>query len=141
MAGARDAVRVLLVPVAGGLADGEANEGRDGDARGERADGAGDGHGLFREVVHGGHGGGGEGRERVGEAVELAVGRDELKRGAGGVLKQAPADPVPFFPAGAYTQRPSSDWPEPARRGLGASVSAPTHSVPTKAGVQVGTRA
>ena len=62
----------VVVPVTGGRADGEVDEGRDGDARGEIADGGGDGHGLFGEV-DGSHGGK--------EGVELAVRSDELKRG------------------------------------------------------------
>ena len=80
------------VPVARGLADGEVDERRGGHARRERAHGARDGHGLFRECLHGGHVCGGRWRrwigkrrgkveeERVGRAGELAVGRDELKR-------------------------------------------------------------
>ena len=62
----------MSVPVTGGRTDGMADEGRDGDARGEGADGGGDSNGLFGEV-DGSHGGR--------EGVELDAGSDELKRG------------------------------------------------------------
>ena len=67
------AVRMLAVPVSGGLAGGEGDEGRDGHARRERADRDGDRGGLFRELVHGGHGAGGGERsgERQGWREEL----------------------------------------------------------------------
>ena len=61
----------MSVPVTGGRTDGMADEGRDGDTRGEGAEGGGDGNGLFGEV-DGSHGGK--------EGVELAVRSDELKR-------------------------------------------------------------
>lgn len=80
----------MSVPVTGGRADVEADERRDGDARGEGADGSGDGNGLFGEV-DGSHGGK--------EGVELDVGSDELKRGAEFSSRRPPL--LPFPPASA----------------------------------------
>ena len=61
----------MSVPVTGGLADGEADEGRNRDTRREGTDGGGDGNSLLGEV-DGSHGGK--------EGVVLDVGSDELKR-------------------------------------------------------------
>ncbi len=65
----------VSVAAPGGPAGSKVDEGRNRDARGESADGGGDGHGLFGEVDsrHGGKDGE--------EGIELAVGSDERKRG------------------------------------------------------------